>query len=391
MFVHFFHELKKASVPVSLREYLMLLQAMDSDVIDRRVEEFYYLARAALIKDERNLDKFDQVFSHVFKGLDQMAEGDLAQIPEEWLKKLTEKFLTEEEKAQIEALGGWEKIMEELQKRLEEQKKRHEGGSKYIGTAGTSPFGAYGYNPEGVRIGQKEGRQGKAVKVWDKREYKNLDDSVELGTRNIKVALRRLRKFAREGQPTELDLDNTIRKTAHNGYLDIQMIAERKNKINVVIFFDIGGSMDSHIKMCEELFSAARTEFKNMEFFYFHNCLYESLWKDNRRRHNEKMNTWDVLHKFPSDYKVIFVGDASMSPYEITYAGGSVEHWNEEPGGLWLERVTQIYENCVWLNPIAEKHWEYTPSLQIIKQIFSERMFPLTLEGLDKAMRELSR
>ena len=310
MFVHFFHELKKASVPVSLCEYLMLLQAMDSDVIDRRVEEFYYLARAALIKDERNLDKFDQVFSHVFKGLDQMAEGDLAQIPEEWLKKLTEKFLTEEEKAQIEALGGWEKIMEELQKRLEEQKKRHEGGSKYIGTAGTSPFGAYGYNPEGVRIGQKEGRQGKAVKVWDKREYKNLDDSVELGTRNIKVALRRLRKFAREGQPTELDLDNTIRKTAHNGYLDIQMIAERKNKINVVIFFDIGGSMDSHIKMCEELFSAARTEFKNMEFFYFHNCLYESLWKDNRRRHNEKMNTWDVLQKFPSDYKVIFVGDA---------------------------------------------------------------------------------
>ncbi|MDE1173904.1 MAG: VWA domain-containing protein [Parvibaculaceae bacterium] len=391
MFVHFFHELKKASVPVSLREYLMLLEALDSDVIDRKVEEFYFLSRAALVKDERNLDRFDQVFSHVFKGLDLMAEGDIAQIPEEWLKKLTEKFLTEEEKAQIEALGGWEKIMEELQKRLEEQKKRHEGGSKYIGTAGTSPYGAYGFNPEGVRIGQKEGRQGKAVKVWDKREYKNLDDSVELGTRNIKVALRRLRKFAREGLPTELDLDNTIRKTAHNGYLDIQMVAERKNKINVVIFFDIGGSMDSHIKMCEELFSAARTEFKNMEFFYFHNCLYEGLWKDNRRRHNEKMNTWDVLHKFPSDYKVIFVGDASMSPYEITYAGGSVEHWNEEPGGLWLERVNQIYEHCVWLNPIAEKHWEYTPSLQIIKQIFSERMYPLTLEGLDKAMRELSR
>ncbi len=391
MFVHFFHELKKASVPVSLREYLMLLEALDSDVIDRKVEEFYFLSRAALVKDERNLDRFDQVFSHVFKGLDLMAEGDIAQIPEEWLKKLTEKFLTEEEKAQIESLGGWEKIMEELQKRLEEQKKRHEGGSKYIGTAGTSPYGAHGFNPEGVRIGQKEGRQGKAVKVWDKREYKNLDDSVELGTRNIKVALRRLRKFAREGLPTELDLDNTIRKTAHNGYLDIQMVAERKNKINVVIFFDIGGSMDSHIKMCEELFSAARTEFKNMEFFYFHNCLYEGVWKDNHRRHNEKMNTWDVLHKFPSDYKVIFVGDASMSPYEITYAGGSVEHWNEEPGGLWLERVNQIYEHCVWLNPIAEKHWEYTPSLQIIKQIFSERMYPLTLEGLDKAMRELSR
>ncbi|MEN6543386.1 VWA domain-containing protein [Parvibaculum sp.] len=391
MFVHFFHELKKANIPVSLREYLMLLEAMDSDVIDRKVEDFYYLSRSALVKDERNLDKFDQVFGHVFKGLDLMNEGQTAEIPEEWLRKLTEKFLTEEEKAQIEALGGWEKIMETLQKRLEEQKERHEGGNKWIGTGGTSPFGAYGYNPEGVRIGQKEGRHGKAVKVWDKREYKNLDDSVELGTRNIKVALRRLRKFAREGAPTELDLDDTIRSTAHHGYLDIKMVPERRNKINLLVFFDIGGSMDSHIKLCEELFSAARTEFKNMEYFYFHNCLYEGVWKDNKRRHNEKMATWDVLHKFPADYKVVFVGDASMSPYEITYAGGSVEHWNEEPGGLWMERVTQIYESCVWLNPIAEKHWEYTPSLQIIKQIMGERMYPLTLEGLDKAMRELSR
>ncbi len=391
MFVHFFHELKKANVPVSLREYLMLLEAMDSDIIERRVEDFYYLSRAALVKDERNLDKFDQVFGHVFKGLDLINEGQTAEIPEEWLRKLTEKFLNEEEKAQIEALGGWEKIMETLQKRLEEQKKRHEGGNKWIGTGGTSPFGAYGYNPEGVRIGQKEGRHGKAVKVWDKREYKNLDDSVELGTRNIKVALRRLRKFAREGAPTELDLDDTIKSTAHHGYLDIKMVPERRNKINLLVFFDIGGSMDSHIKLCEELFSAARTEFKNMEYFYFHNCLYEGLWKDNRRRHNEKMQTWDVLHKFPADYKVIFVGDATMSPYEITYAGGSVEHWNEEPGGLWLERVAQIYESCVWLNPVAEKHWEYTPSLQIIKQIIGDRMYPLTLEGLDKAMRELSR
>ena len=391
MFVHFFHELKKANIPVSLREYLMLLEAMDSDVIDRKVEDFYYLSRSALVKDERNLDKFDQVFGHVFKGLDLMNEGQTAEIPEEWLRKLTEKFLTEEEKAQIEALGGWEKIMETLQKRLEEQKERHEGGNKWIGTGGTSPFGAYGYNPEGVRIGQKEGRHGKAVKVWDKREYKNLDDSVELGTRNIKVALRRLRKFAREGAPTELDLDDTIRSTAHHGYLDIKMVPERRNKINLLVFFDIGGSMDSHIKLCEELFSAARTEFKNMEYFYFHNCLYEGVWKDNKRRHNEKMATWDVLHKFPADYKVVFVGDASMSPYEITYAGGSVEHWNEEPGGLWMERVTQIYESCVWLNPIAEKHWEYTPSLQIIKQIMGERMYPLTLEGLDKATRELSR
>lgn len=391
MFVHFFHELKKANVPVSLREYLTLLEAMDRDVIDRRVEEFYYLARASLVKDERNLDKFDIVFGHVFKGLELMGEGDLANIPEEWLRALTEKFLTEEEKAQIEALGGWEKIMEELQKRLEEQKERHEGGNKWIGTGGTSPFGANGYNPEGVRIGQKEGRHGKAVKVWDKREYKNLDDQVELGTRNIKVALRRLRRFAREGAPNELDLDGTIKATAHQGYLDIKMVPERRNKINVLIFFDIGGSMDSHIKLCEELFSAARTEFKNLEYFYFHNCLYEGVWKDNRRRHSEKLNTWDVLHKYPSDYKVIFVGDATMSPYEITYAGGSVEHWNEEPGGIWLERVNQIYESCVWINPIPERHWEYTPSLQIIKQIMGERMFPLTLEGLDNAMRELSR
>ncbi len=391
MFVNFFHELKAANVPVSLREYLTLLEAMDNKVIEDKVEDFYYLSRSALVKDERNLDKFDRVFSHVFKGLDSLEEGDIAQIPEEWLKSLTEKFLTEEEKAQIEALGGWEKIMEELQKRLEEQEKRHEGGNKWIGTGGTSPFGADGYNPEGVRIGQKESRHGKAVKVWDKREYKNLDDSVELGTRNIKMALRRLRRFARDGQPTELDLDDTIKSTAHQGYLDIKMVPERKNKINVLIFFDIGGSMDSHIKLCEELFSAARTEFKNMEYFYFHNCLYEYVWKDNRRRHQERMDTWDVLHKYPSDYKVIFVGDATMSPYEITYAGGSVEHWNEEPGAIWLERIQQIYESAIWLNPVAERHWEYTPSIQVIEQVFQDRMFPLTLEGLDNAMRELSR
>ena len=391
MFVHFFHELKNANIPVSLREYLMLLEAMDSHVIDNTIEDFYFLSRASLVKDERNLDKFDQVFGHVFKGLDLTIDDRTTELPEEWLKALTEKFLTEEEKAEIEKLGGWEKIMETLQKRLEEQKERHEGGNKWIGTAGTSPFGANGYNPEGVRIGQKEGRYGKAVKVWDKREYKNLDDNVELGTRNIKVALRRLRKFAREGQPTELDLDDTVKSTANHGYLDIKMIPERRNKINLLVLFDIGGSMDSHIKLCEELFSAARSEFKNMEYFYFHNCLYEGVWKDNRRRHNEKMNTWDVLHKFPSDYKIVFVGDATMSPYEITYAGGSVEHWNEEPGGVWLERVTQIYEHAVWLNPVAERHWEYTPSLQIIKQIMSDRMYPLTLEGLDRAMRELSR
>ena len=391
MFVNFFHELKNAGMPVSLREYLTLLEAMDAEVIDREVEDFYYLSRSALVKDEKNLDKFDQVFGTVFKGLESLGEGDVSEIPEDWLKALTEKFLTDEEKAEIEALGGWEKIMEELKKRLEEQEKRHEGGNKMIGTAGTSPFGAEGYNPEGVRIGQKEGRHGKAVKVWDKREYKNLDDSIELGTRNIKVALRRLRKWAREGAAEELDLDHTIKSTADRGYLDIKLIPERRNTIKTLLFFDVGGSMDPHIKVCEELFSAARTEFKNMEYFYFHNCLYEDLWKDNRRRHNEKMATWDILHKYPSDYKVIIVGDASMSPYEITYAGGSVEHWNEEPGGVWLERLQQIYENVVWLNPVAERHWEYTPSIEIMRQIIGDRMFPLTLDGLDRAMRELSR
>jgi len=391
MFVNFFHELKAQNVPVSLREYLSLLEALDNDVIGNQVEEFYYLSKAALVKDERNLDKFDRVFGEVFKGLESLGEGDIAEIPEEWLRSMTEKFLTEEEKAEIEALGGWEKIMEELKKRLEEQEKRHEGGNKWIGTGGTSPFGADGFNPEGVRIGQKEGRHGKAVKVWDKREYKNLDDSVELGTRNIKVALRRLRKFARDGEADILDIDDTIKSTAHAGYLDIKMIAERRNKVKVLVFFDIGGSMDGHIRLCEELFSAARTEFKNMEYFYFHNCLYEGLWKDNTRRHTEKMPTWDVLHTFPSDYKVIFVGDASMSPYEITYEGGSVEHWNEEAGATWLQRVTEVYENCVWLNPVAERYWEHTASTQIIKQIFSDRMYPLTLEGLDGAMRQLSR
>ena len=391
MFVNFFHELKAQNVPVSLREYLSLLEALDNDVIGNQVEEFYYLSKAALVKDERNLDKFDRVFGEVFKGLESLGEGDIAEIPEEWLRSMAEKFLTEEEKAEIEALGGWEKIMEELKKRLEEQEKRHEGGNKWIGTGGTSPFGADGFNPEGVRIGQKEGRHGKAVKVWDKREYKNLDDSVELGTRNIKVALRRLRKFARDGEADILDIDDTIKSTAHAGYLDIKMIAERRNKVKVLVFFDIGGSMDGHIRLCEELFSAARTEFKNMEYFYFHNCLYEGLWKDNTRRHTEKMPTWDVLHTFQSDYKVIFVGDASMSPYEITYEGGSVEHWNEEAGATWLQRVTEVYENCVWLNPVAERYWEHTASPQTIKQIFSDRMYPLTLEGLDGAMRELSR
>lgn len=391
MFMRFFTELRDARVPVTLKEYLVLMEALDKDVIDRSVEDFYYLSRATLVKDEKNLDKFDQVFGHVFKGLESVGEHLTAEIPADWLKALTEKFLTDEEKRAIEAMGGFEALMKALQERLEEQKKRHEGGNRMIGTGGTSPFGANGYNPEGVRIGQDKGRHGRAVKVWDKREYKNLDDSVELGTRNIKVALRRLRRFAREGAADELDLDGTIRGTSQKGYLDIVMRPERRNRIKVLIFFDIGGSMDSYIKLCEELFSAARTEFKNLEFFYFHNCLYETVWKDNRRRQTEKINTWDVLHKFPHDYKVIMVGDATMSPYEITYPGGSVEHWNEEPGAVWVDRLTEIYESVVWLNPTPERHWEYTQSIQVMKQLVNDRMFPLTIQGLDKAMRELVR
>ncbi|MBI1328884.1 MAG: VWA domain-containing protein [Alphaproteobacteria bacterium] len=391
MFFQFFDELRSARVPVTLKEYLALMDALDKNVIDMKVEEFYFLSRTALVKDERNLDKFDRVFGHVFKGLENIDPNAVAELPEEWLRALSEKFLTEEEKKEIEALGGWEKLMETLKERLEEQKKRHEGGSKMIGSGGTSPFGNSGYNPEGVRIGQDKGRHGKAVKVWDKREYKNLDDSVELGTRNIKVALRRLRKWARQGAETELDLPDTIKSTANKGYLDLKLVPERHNTVKVLIFFDIGGSMDAYIKLCEELFSAAKTEFKHMEFFYFHNCLYESVWKDNRRRHNEKSNTWDVLHKFPHDYKVIFVGDATMSPYEITYPGGSVEHWNEEAGAIWLDRVAQIYPHLVWLNPVAQKHWDYTPSIGLINQITGNRMFPLTLGGLDQAMRELNR
>jgi hypothetical protein len=391
MFFQFFDELRSARVPVTLKEYLALMDALAHDVIDMKVDQFYYLSRTALVKDERNLDKFDRVFSHVFKGLESLDATEITQIPDEWLRALTEKFLSEEEKKLIESMGGWDKLMETLKQRLEEQKKRHEGGSKMIGTGGTSPFGAMGYNPEGVRIGQDKGRHGKAVKVWDKREYKNLDDSVELGTRNIKVALRRLRKWARQGAEVELDLPGTIKDTANKGYLDLRLIPERHNTVKVLIFFDIGGSMDAYIKLCEELFSAAKTEFKHMEFFYFHNCLYESVWKDNRRRHNEKFATWDVLHKFPHDYKVIFVGDATMSPYEVTYPGGSVEHWNEEAGALWIDRVAQIYEHAVWLNPVAEKHWEYTPSIGLIQQIMSGRMYPLTLGGLDTAMRELNR
>jgi hypothetical protein len=393
--MNFFTELREAKVPVTLKEYLMLMEALDRDVIEHTVEDFYYLSRSALVKDEKNLDKFDRVFGHVFKGLEKVELGLSSDIPAEWLKALSERFLTEEEKAQIEAMGGFDKLMEMLAERMKQQQgeqgEKGEDGKRGGRPNGNNPIGANGFHPEGIRIGQDKGRHGKAIKVWDKREYKNLDDSVELGTRNIKIALRRLRKFARQGSPDELDMDNSIKGTANKGYLDIVMRPERRNSIKVLLFFDIGGSMDSHIKICEELFSAARTEFKNMEFFYFHNCLYESVWKDNRRRNVEKLPTWDVLNKFPRDYKVIFVGDATMSPYEITYPGGSVEHWNEEAGAIWIDRVTQIYDSVVWLNPTGERHWDYTPSIGVVRQLMNDRMYPLTLEGLDKAMRELVR
>jgi len=391
MFTKFFHELKSAGIPVSLREYLTLMEAMEADLASRKVEDFYYLSRSALVKDERNLDKFDRVFGHVFKGIETLAESVEAEIPEDWLKLLTQKYLTEEEKKQIESLGGWDKLMETLKQRLEEQKKRHQGGNKWIGTGGTSPFGSGGYNPEGVRIGNEGKRQGRAVKVWERREYRNLDDQIELGTRNIKVALRRLRRFARKGVPDEFDLDGTIDATARAGYLDIKMRPERRNTIKVLLFFDAGGSMDPFIRLCEELFSAARSEFKHMEYFYFHNCLYDFVWKDNKRRWTDKTPTWDVLHKFPHDYKVIFVGDASMSPYEITVPGGSVEYFNEEPGALWMNRVTRIYESAVWLNPIPEKQWAYSGSIQMMRDLMSDRMYPLTLSGIDQAMAELRR
>jgi uncharacterized protein len=391
MFIGFFLELREARVPVSLREYLTLLEAMKQRLADYSIEDFYYLARSALVKDERNLDKFDRVFGHHFKGLEAPAEAGV-EIPEEWLRKLAEKLLTEEEMKEIQALGGLEKLMEELKKRLAEQKGRHQGGSKWIGTAGTSPFGAYGYNPEGVRIGQDGNRSNRAVKVWDKREFKNLDDNVELGTRNIKIALRRLRQFAREGAAEELDLDDTIRSTARNaGWLDLKLVPERHNAAKVLLLMDIGGSMDGHVRTCEELFSAARAEFKHLEFFYFHNCPYEALWRDAWRRHVEKTPSMQVMHTYDAGYKLIFVGDASMSPYEIVQPGGSVEHWNEEAGEVWLRRLLVTYPKAVWLNPVPERYWEGTPSIHLVRELMEGRMFPLTLDGLDRAMRRLTR
>ena len=392
MLLPFFTALRDARVPVSMKEWLHLMEAMDKDVAGRKVDDFYHLSRAVLVKDEKHYDRFDQVFGKVFAGIETVGAGDepALDVPEDWLKLLNEKYLTDEEKAQIEALGGFDKLMETLKQRLEEQQGRHEGGNKWIGTGGTSPFGHGGYNPEGVRVGGP-GKQGRAVKVWEKREYRNLDDQVELGTRNIKVALRRLRRFARQGAQDELDMDATIDGTARQGWLDIHMRAERRNTIKVLLFLDIGGSMDAHVKMCEELFSAAKTEFKHLEFFYFHNCLYEGVWKDNRRRHEQKIPTWEVLNKYPADWRAIFVGDATMSPYEVTMAGGSVEHWNEEAGAVWMKRATQQWDKVAWLNPSPERYWSYTASVGMVRELVDERMYPLTLAGLEKAMRALAK
>jgi|EP01013_Petalomonas_cantuscygni_P018797 uncharacterized protein with von Willebrand factor type A (vWA) domain len=390
MFFNFMDELRAAGISASLKEHLVLLEALEKDVIRRSPEEFYYLSRATFVKDEGLLDRFDQVFSKVFKGIETTYGTQEEDIPLDWLKAVAEKYLSEEEMEKIKALGSWDEIMETLKERLEEQEKRHEGGSKWIGTGGTSPYGNSGYNPEGVRIGG-EGGQKKAIKVWDKREFQNLDNTKLLGTRNIKVALRRLRKFAREGAADELDIDRTINGTAKQGWLDIHMRPERHNAVKLLLFLDVGGSMDPFIKLCEELFSAATTEFKNLEFFYFHNCPYEGLWKDNRRRFSERTNTWDVLHKYGHDYKLIFVGDASMSPYEITHPGGSVEHFNEEAGVTWMQRLTNTYPAAAWLNPVPEKQWGYSQSVKIIRELMNDRMYPLTVDGLSDAMKELTR
>jgi uncharacterized protein with von Willebrand factor type A (vWA) domain len=391
LFFSFFTELRSAKIPVSLREYLTLMEAMQRRVAAFAIEEFYFVARAALVKDERHLDRFDRVFGQCFNGIETLADPK-AEIPEEWLRKLAERYLTEEEKKLVEALGGWEKLIETLRRRLAEQKGRHQGGGKWIGTAGTSPFGAHGYKPEGVRIGQEEGRNRSAVKVWDRREFRNLDDTVELGTRNIKLALRRLRQFARDGAADELDLDGTVRQTAHNaGWLDLKLVPERHNAVKVLLLLDVGGSMDDHVRVCEELFSAARSEFKHLEHFYFHNFIYENLWKDNRRRAEALTPTEQVLRTYGRDYRAILVGDATMSPYEITQPGGSIEHWNKEAGALWLQRLCAHFPRLVWLNPEERARWDYTPSVRITRELLAERMFPLSLAGLDLAIGELRR
>jgi uncharacterized protein with von Willebrand factor type A (vWA) domain len=390
MLIPFFFMLRDGGMNTSLTELLTLLEAMKRGVAGTSVDDFYYLSRATLVKDESQFDRFDRIFGAYFKGVEDSLGDLFEELPEDWLRQQAELLLSEEERAKIESLGGFDELMKALRERLEEQDDRHEGGNKWIGTAGTSPFGAFGYNPEGVRIGQHGSRHRSAVKVWDRREYRNLDDSVELGTRNIKVALRRLRKFAREGAADQLDLEDTIDKTARNaGLLDIRMVPERHNAVKVLLCLDIGGSMDDHVRVCEEMFSAARSEFKHLEYFYFHNFIYESLWKDNRRRHAQRVPTLDIIHKYGADYKLIFVGDATMSPYEIVYAGGSIEHWNEEPGAVWIKRLLNTYHKAIWLNPEPRERWDFTPSVKLTREIMEDRMFPLTIAGLDEGIRAL--
>ncbi len=392
MLLNLFNEMRAAKVPVSVRELLDLINALKQRVTFADMDEFYYLARAILVKDERHFDKFDRAFGAYFNGLEKLDDHLQALIPEDWLRKEFERSLSDEERAQIQSLGGLDKLIEEFKKRLEEQKERHAGGNKWIGTGGTSPFGSGGYNPEGIRVGDAGKRQGKAVKVWDQREYKNLDDQVELGTRNIKIALRRLRKFARQGAADEVDIDGTIDHTARDaGLLNIQMRPERRNTIKLLLLFDIGGSMDAHVKICEELFSACKTEFKHLEYFYFHNFVYESVWKNNLRRTSERTSTQDLLHKYGADYKVIFIGDASMAPYEITQAGGSVEHWNEEPGYVWMQRFMAKYKKLIWINPYPKDTWDFTASTGIVRELVEDQMYPLTLRGLEEGMRFLSK
>ena len=394
MFIQFFENQRKSGVPVSLREYLTFLEALSKNLATYEIENFYILGRTIMVKDERHLDRFDRAFSYTFNGLEEISLQDIINIkelPQDWLMKLAEKHLSKQEMEEINSLGGFEKLMETLKKRLEEQKSRHQGGNKWIGTAGTSPFGAYGYNPEGIRIGQNESRHKKAVKVWDKRNFKNLDDTIEIGTRNIKVALKRLRKWARDGAEEELDIDKTIQSTAENGYLDVKTRPERRNAVKVLLFLDVGGSMDPYIKLVEELFSAARSEFKHLEYFYFHNCIYEGVWRDNRRRWTEQIPTDEIIRTYGNDYKCICVGDASMSPYEIAFPGGANEHYNAEAGQVWLNRIRCQWPNNLWINPVKQNLWGYTQSIEMIKEIFENKMVPMTLEGLEQGMKELAR
>ena len=384
--------LKQERLPVSFTELFTLLECLKKNVIFGNVDDFYYLSRMCFVKDEKHFDKFDVAFAKYFEKIEVLDDLSLYEIPDEWLRKQLESMLTDEEKAKIEALGGLDKLMEEFKKRLEEQQKRHQGGSKWIGTGGTSPFGAYGYNPEGIRVGQHEGRNQKAIKVWDRRNYRDLDDSVEIGTRNIKMALRRLRKFARTGAAEELDMDDTISSTARNaGLLDIKLVPERHNAVKVLLFFDVGGSMDPHVKLCEELFSAARSEFKHLKYYYFHNFLYESVWTKSHRRHAETTSTFEIINKYSKDYKIIFVGDATMAPYEITHIGGSIEHYNEEAGAVWIKRVTDAYDHMIWINPTPKDYWEHSYSIEIVKELLEDRMFPLTVKGLEEAMTLLTK